>query len=163
MHSATKYLGGHNDLLAGAVLARPSSSPPSGTSRGCSARCSTLRGLLARARLKTFALRIERQNASGQAIAEILEGHPKVERVHYPGLQPSRPRHRPQADDRLRRGGVLRGGGGAGRGPRVVDACAIPCIAASLGGVESLIEQPAFMSFYELTTEERSRSASRRT
>jgi len=106
--------------------------------------------------LKTFALRIERQNSNAQALAEFLEAHPRVEAVHYPGL----PRHweHDVAKHQMRGfGGVvsfeIRGDLDAAA--RVVDACAIPHLAVSLGGVESLIEQPAIMSFYELTTEER--------
>ena len=157
MHSATKYLGGHNDLLAGAVL-------------GCAELVDGIRSLqavtgaiidplaaylLVRG-LKTFALRVARQNANAQALAEFLEAHPRITAVHYAGL-PSHPHH-----DVARR--QMRGFGGvvsfeiAGdlkATSRVVDACRIPQIAPSLGGVESLIEQPALMSFYELTTEER--------
>jgi cystathionine gamma-synthase len=106
--------------------------------------------------LKTFALRMERQNTNAQAVAEFLAGHPRVAAVHYPGL----PTHREHEVARRQ----MRGFGGVVsfeiRGDidataRVVDACTIPHLAVSLGGVESLIEQPAIMSFYELTTEER--------
>jgi cystathionine gamma-synthase len=106
--------------------------------------------------LKTFALRIARQNANAQSLADFLAAHPKVVAVHYAGLS-THPQH---AVARLQ----MRGFGGvvsfeiAGdlkATSRVVDACRIPQIAPSLGGVESLIEQPALMSFYELTTEER--------
>src|SRR4029079_2691609 len=85
-----------------------------------------------------------------------LEAHPKIERVHYAGLK-SHPEH-----DLARRqmkgfGGVVsfEVRGDLAAASRLVDACRIPRIAPSLGGVESLIEQPALMSFYELTTEER--------
>jgi cystathionine gamma-synthase len=157
LHSATKYLGGHNDLLAGAVL-------------GCAELVDGIRSLqhvtgaiidplgaylLVRG-LKTFALRVARQNANAQALAEFLSTHPRVKAVHYAGL-PSHPEH-----DVARR--QMRGFGGVvsfeiegdlDATSRVVDACRIPQIAPSLGGVESLIEQPALMSFYELSTEER--------
>jgi cystathionine gamma-synthase len=108
--------------------------------------------------IKTLALRVARQNENAQRIAEFLEAHPKVERVHYPGLK-SHPQH-----DLARRqmsgfGGVVsfEVRGDLAAASRLVDACRIPRIAPSLGGVESLIEQPALMSFYELTTEERLR------
>ncbi|MBM3218845.1 MAG: aminotransferase class I/II-fold pyridoxal phosphate-dependent enzyme [Candidatus Rokubacteria bacterium] len=157
MHSASKYLGGHNDLLAGAVLG----------SRDLIAGIRSLQAttgpivdpfvayLLVRG-LKTFALRMERQNGSAQAIAEFLAGHPKVEAVHYAGL-PSHPGHDIAKKQMRGFGGVVsfEVRGDLDTASRVVDACAIPYIAASLGGVESLIEQPAIMSFYELTTEER--------
>ena len=157
MHSATKYLGGHNDLLAGAVLG---SRELVGALRGMQGITGAIVDpfaayLLVRG-LKTFALRMERQNANAQAIAEFLAAHPRIAAVHYPGL----PSHREHdvgqaADARLRRRGVLRGPRRPRHAARVVDACTIPHLAVSLGGVESLIEQPAIMSFYELTTEER--------
>jgi cystathionine gamma-synthase len=157
MHSATKYLGGHNDLLAGAVLG----------SRDLVGAVRSLQGitgaivdpfaayLLVRG-IKTFALRMERQNANAQTVAEFLAGHPRVAAVHYPGL----PSHREHAVAKRQ----MRGFGGVvsfevkgdlDTASRVVDACTIPHLAVSLGGVETLIEQPAIMSFYELTTEER--------
>lgn len=157
MHSATKYLGGHNDLLAGAVLA----------SRGLIDGFRQFQGitgavldpfaafLLARG-LKTFALRMERQNANAQALAEFLAGHPRVQAVHYAGL-PSHPEHDVAKRQMRGFGGVVsfEVRGDLVAASRVVDSCRIPYIAVSLGGVESLIEQPAIMSFYELTTEER--------
>jgi cystathionine gamma-synthase len=99
---------------------------------------------------------VARQNENAQRVAEFLEAQPKIERVHYPGLK-SHPEH-----DLARR--QMKGFGGVvsfevlgdlAAASRLVDACRIPRIAPSLGGVESLIEQPALMSFYELTTEER--------
>jgi cystathionine gamma-synthase len=111
--------------------------------------------LLARG-LKTFALRLARQNESGQRIAEFLAGHPKVERVHYPGL-PSHPGHEVARRQMRGYGGVVSFEikGSLADGSRFVDALRIPQIAPSLGGVESLVEQPSLMSFFELTPEER--------
>jgi cystathionine gamma-synthase len=157
VHSATKYLGGHNDLLAGAVLG----------ARDLVDGVRTLQGvmggvidpfaayLLVRG-LKTFALRMERQNTNAQAVAEFLVRHPHVEAVHYAGL-PTHPQHDIARKQMRGFGGVVsfEVRGDLDAASRVVDACAIPHIAASLGGVESLIEQPAIMSFYELTSEER--------
>ncbi|HXU90806.1 MAG TPA: aminotransferase class I/II-fold pyridoxal phosphate-dependent enzyme [Methylomirabilota bacterium] len=157
MHSASKYLGGHNDLLAGAVLG---SRDLIGGIRSLQATTGAIVDpfaayLLVRG-LKTFALRMERQNRNAQAIAEFLAGHRHVERVHYPGL-PSHPGHEVAKRQMRGFGGVVsfEVRGDLDAASRVVDACTIPYIAASLGGVESLIEQPAIMSFYELTTEER--------
>ncbi|MFQ5961339.1 MAG: trans-sulfuration enzyme family protein [Candidatus Methylomirabilales bacterium] len=157
LHSATKYLGGHNDLLAGAVL-------------GSAAMIDGIRALqavmgavvdpfvayLLLRGLKTFALRIERQNANAQALAEFLVTHPRVTAVHYAGL-PTHPQHDVARRQMKGFGGVVsfEVAGDLEATSRVVDACCIPQIAPSLGGVESLIEQPALMSFYELTTEER--------
>lgn len=157
IHSATKYLGGHNDLLAGVVL-------------GSEALVSGIRDLQAITGavpdpfsayllirgLKTLALRVQQQNANAQALAEFLESHPKVARVHYPGLA-THPEHA-LAKKQMRGFGAVVSFevlGDLDAGTRLVDACRIPRIAPSLGGVESLIEQPALMSFYELSTEER--------
>jgi len=157
LHSATKFLGGHNDLLAGAVL-------------GSQALVEGVRKLLAVTGgivdpfaayllvrgLKTFALRVQRQNDNAQALAEFLAAHPRVRAVHYPGL-PGHPEHEVAKRQMRGFGGVVsfEVDGDLDTASRVVDACRIPLIAPSLGGVESLIEQPAVMSFYELTTEER--------
>jgi len=157
VHSATKYLGGHNDLMAGAVLG----------SRDLVAGIRDLHSvtgavpdpfaayLLIRG-IKTLALRVARQNENAQRIAEFLERHGKIERVHYPGLR-SHPEHRLARRQMRGFGGVVsfEVRGDLAAASRLVDACRIPRIAPSLGGVESLIEQPALMSFYELTTEER--------
>ncbi len=157
IHSATKYLGGHNDLLAGVVCG--SSDLISGIRdlQGITgAVVDPFAAYLLIRGLKTLALRVERQNANATRIAEFLARHPKVERVHYPGL-PTHPEHEVAKRQMKGFGGVVsfEVRGDLATASRVVDACKIPRIAPSLGGVESLIEQPALMSFYELTTEER--------
>lgn len=157
LHSATKYLGGHNDLLAGAVLGSAeivdgirSLQAVTGAIVDPFAAYLLVRGL------KTFALRVARQNANGQALAEFLAVHPRVSAVHYAGL-PTHPQHEIARRQMRGFGGVVSFeiAGDLEATSRVVDACRIPQMAPSLGGVESLIEQPALMSFYELTTEER--------
>jgi cystathionine gamma-synthase len=157
LHSATKYLAGHNDLLAGAVLGAAelvdgirSLQAITGAVVDPFAAYLIVRGL------KTFALRIERQNANAQALAEFLARHRRVCAVHYAGLS-THPHHDVARRQMRGFGGVVSFEitGGIEAASRVVDACRIPQIAPSLGGVESLIEQPALMSFYELTTEER--------
>jgi cystathionine gamma-synthase len=157
LHSATKYLGGHNDLLAGAVLG---SADLIDGIRGLQAVTGAIADpftayLLIRG-LKTFALRIAQQNTTAQALAEFLQSHPRITAVYYAGL-PSHPQHNVARRQMRGFGGVVsfEVAGDLDATSRVVDACRIPQIAPSLGGVESLIEQPALMSFYELTTEER--------
>ena len=157
LHSATKYLGGHNDLLAGAVLG---SADLIDAIRSLQAITGAIADpftayLLIRG-LKTFALRIARQNASAQALAEFLQSHPRISAVYYAGL-PTHPQHNVARRQMRGFGGVVsfEVAGDLETTSRVVDSCRIPQIAPSLGGVESLIEQPALMSFYELTTEER--------
>jgi cystathionine gamma-synthase len=157
IHSATKYLGGHNDLMAGAVLGSRSLvgairdlHSVTGAVPDPFAAYLLIRGI------KTLALRVTRQNENAQRIAEFLEAHPRVERVHYPGLK-SHPEHDVARRQMKGFGGVVsfEVRGDLAAATRLVDACRIPRIAPSLGGVESLIEQPALMSFYELSTEER--------
>jgi cystathionine gamma-synthase len=157
MHSATKYLGGHNDLLAGAVLgSRDLVDGIRALQATTGATVDPFAAYLLVRGLKTFALRMERQNTNAQAIAEFLAGHPKIAAVHYAGLR-SHPEHEVARKQMRGFGGVVsfEVRGDLDAASRVVDACTIPHIAASLGGVESLIEQPAIMSFYELSTEER--------
>jgi cystathionine gamma-synthase len=100
---------------------------------------------------------MQRHNHNGQRVAEFLESHPRVERVLYPGL-PSHPYHEIARE-------TMRGFGGLitffikdadwRETANIVDAVKIPRIAPSLGGVESLIEQPLVMSYYQCTPEER--------
>ena len=158
LHSATKYLGGHNDLLAGTVTGSAELLEPVRKLRGIMGGVNSPHNayLLERG-LKTLALRMERHNANGQAVAEFLAGHPRVERVLYPGL-PDHPYH-----DIASR--TMRGFGGLvtffikdanwRQTAAVVDAVTIPRIGPSLGGVESLIEQPMVMSYWNYTPEER--------
>jgi cystathionine gamma-synthase len=157
VHSATKYLGGHNDLLAGVVLGSTEALKPVREAAGvlggvldAHSAYLLLRGL------KTLSLRMERHNANALEIARWLEGHSAVRRVWYPGLE-SHPDHATASR-------LMRGFGGVATFDveadfegtcRFVDACQIPYIAASLGGVESLIEMPALMSFWDLKPEQR--------
>jgi len=157
MHSATKYLGGHNDLMAGVVIGKRELIDAIREHHGMfGALASPFTAYLLIRGLKTFALRMHHQNASGQRIAEFLERHPKVERVWYPGLA-SHPAHA-VAKRQMRGYGSLISfaiRGGLAEGSAVVDACEIPYLAPSLGGPESLIEQPALMSYYDKSPEER--------
>ena len=157
VHSATKYLAGHNDVLAGVVCG------PSGLVslvrdlRGVlGGVCDPHAAFLVARGLKTLALRVERQNATGLALARRLEEHPRVERVFYPGL-PSHASHAVARGQMRGFGGVVsfvvKGGLDGAR--RVVDAMKLARIGPSFGGVESLVEQPAIMSYYEMTTAER--------
>ena len=99
---------------------------------------------------------MRRQNETALRVAAWLEAHPRVERVFYPGLE-SHPDHEVAARQMSGFGGVVSFlvKGGLDDASRFIDATTLPIIAPSLGGVESLIEQPALMSFYELTTAER--------
>ena len=158
MHSATKYLGGHNDLLAGAVLGSKEQLADVRNLRGITGSISTPHNcyLLSRG-LKTFDLRMQRHNENGLAVARFLEDHPRVERVLYPGLE-SHPYYETARS-------TMRGYGGLvtfevqdadwKETSAIVDAANLCRIAPSLGGVESLIEQPLVMSYWERTPEQR--------
>jgi cystathionine gamma-lyase len=155
VHSTTKYLNGHSDVIGGVAVIREDEALRDrlaylqnaiGGVPGPFDAFLTLRGL------KTLALRMERHCANALAVAEFLEGHPKVERVHYPGLA-SHPQ-KALADRQMqgRYGGmvtaVLTGGLDASR--RFLERCRLFALAESLGGVESLIEHPAIMTHASL-------------
>jgi cystathionine gamma-synthase len=160
LHSATKYLGGHNDLLAGVIIGRTAELEPVRKLRGIMGSVNSPHNIYLLERgLKTFELRMERHNTNGLAVATFLAQHPRIEKVYYPGL-PSHPYH-----DVARR--TMRGFGGLvtfqirdadwRETARIVDRVKIPRIAPSLGGVESLIEQPLVMSYFEVKPEDRKR------
>ncbi len=157
IHSATKYLNGHSDIIAGAVA-------------GAAGLVEEVRermklwgqaldphaAWLVERGLKTLGVRMERHNQTGLAIASWLEEHPKVRRVHYPGLE-SHPDHARAAQ-------VLGGysgmvgvelAGGAKAADRCLRALRLVTHAPSLGGVESLVSEPRFTSHAGLTAEER--------
>lgn len=157
VHSATKYLAGHNDVLAGVVCGPSGLVSLARDLRGVlGAVCDPHAAFLVGRGMKTLALRVERQNATALRLAEVLEKHPRVERVFYPGL-PSHPSHAIAKAQMTGFGGVVsfvvRGGLEAAR--QVVDRMTIARIAPSFGGVEALVEQPAVMSYYAMTSEER--------
>ncbi|HTN77537.1 MAG TPA: aminotransferase class I/II-fold pyridoxal phosphate-dependent enzyme [Pirellulaceae bacterium] len=160
LHSATKYLGGHNDLLAGVIIGQKDKLEPVRNLRGIMGAINSPHNMYLLERgLKTFELRMQRHNQNGLAIAEYLEAHPRVEKVYYPGL-----RSHTYYDVAKR---YMRGFGGLvtflvkdadwRKTADVIDAVKIPRIAPSLGGVESLIEQPLVMSYYEQKPEDRAR------
>ena len=157
VHSATKYLGGHNDALAGVVAGpAPLVSLVRDMRHILGGICDPHGAYLVLRGTKTLQLRVERQNATALALARKLETHPRIARVWYPGLE-SHPSYAIAKRLMTGFGGVVTYElatdlAGAGR---YIDALRIPRIAPSLGGVESLVEQPALMSYYELSTEQR--------
>lgn len=157
LHSGTKYLGGHNDLLAGAICGKSGMVSALRDFRGVLGGTLDPHSayLLIRG-IKTLDLRVRRQNESALRLAQWLEAQPSVERVYYPGLQ-SHPDFNIAREQMRGFGGVVSFlvKGGLDEASRVVDACRLATLAPSLGGVETLIEQPALMSYYELTSEER--------
>lgn len=162
IHSGTKYFSGHNDVMAGVAIGEAGLIHALRQSQGMlGGVIDPHAAYLLERGLKTLALRVQQQNHSAQQVAEFLEQHPAIDRVWYPGL-PSHPDHAIASQQMRGFGGVVSfevavppGENPLDSAARVVDAVKIPYIAASLGGVESLIEQPAIMSYYELSTEER--------
>lgn len=158
LHSATKYLGGHNDLLAGVICGGREQMESVRNLRGIMGAINSAHNLyLLQRGLKTFELRMQRHNENGQRIAEFLASHPRVEKVYYPGLA-SHPSHAIAARTMSGYGGLISflvKDADWRKTARVVDAAKLPRIAPSLGGVESLIEQPLIMSYYNCTPEER--------
>jgi cystathionine gamma-synthase len=155
LHSASKYLGGHNDLLAGAVIG------PRKLLDGIENARGVLGGvidphnayLLLRG-MKTFELRVRRQNENGQRTAEFLQGHPAIQRVYYPGL-PSHPDYKIAQKQMNGFGGVVSFeiDGDKETTSRFIDALQLPYIGPTLGGVESIAQQQAL--FISLDPQER--------
>jgi len=157
IHSATKYLGGHNDLIAGVLIGSDKLVQPIAellmTIGGI---CDPNTSYLIERGLKTLDLRVKRHNENGQKVAQFIEKHPKVLKVFYPGLK-SHPDHEIAKCQMKGFGGLLsfllktdfKGT------MKFIDSLKIPQIAPSFGGPESLIEQPALMSFMDITKKER--------
>lgn len=160
LHSATKYLAGHNDLLAGAIIGPTDKLESVRKLRGIMGSINSPHNMYLLERgLKTFELRMLRHNENGQAVAEFLTNHPRIEKVYYPGLE-SHPYFEVARRTMCGFGGVvtfLVKDSDWRQTARVVDAVNIPRIGPSMGGVESLIEQPLVMSYFEYTPDERRR------
>ncbi|HVU05127.1 MAG TPA: aminotransferase class I/II-fold pyridoxal phosphate-dependent enzyme [Polyangiaceae bacterium] len=156
VQSATKYLSGHNDVLGGIVTGPSHLVSLLRDTRGVLGSVMDPHAAFLVARgMKTLGVRVERQNATALAVARALEASPKIERVFYPGLE-SHPSHAVARAQMRGFGGVVSFSvkGGRAAASRLVDACKIATIAPSLGGVETLVEQPVIMSYSELSSEE---------
>ena len=158
VHSATKYLNGHSDMIGGVAVTRDPEIAEQlaflqnsvGGVQGPFDAFLALRGL------KTLALRMERHNANAQKIAEWLEKHPKIESVYYPGLK-SHPQHDLAKRQMQGFGGIVTAvlGGGLENARRFLERVEIFSLAESLGGVESLIEHPAIMTHASVPADKR--------
>ncbi|MFW6049816.1 MAG: trans-sulfuration enzyme family protein [Myxococcota bacterium] len=158
VHSSSKYLGGHSDVVGGLVVARDAAwvDRLRFVQKAVGAVPSPFDCYLVLRGLKTLHLRMERCCDNALAVARRLEGHPRVERVCYPGLA-SHPHH-DRAARLLRAGGgvvsfVVRGGAGGAR--EVLARLRLFTVAESLGGVESLVGHPASMSHAAMPAERR--------
>jgi len=151
IHSATKYLGGHNDLLAGVALGKHELlNKLNRMQRMIGAIPGPFTCFLLERGLKTFAIRMEHHNNTALAVARMLEAHPKIEKVWYPGLA-SHPDHEIAMQQMRGSGSVItflvRGGDKETR--KFIDSLEIFLITPSLGGSESLVTQMAMMSFFD--------------
>jgi len=157
LQSCTKYLAGHNDILAGAVLGRKELIEKIRNlhkSMGglIDPHCCylLLRGL------KTFVVRVERQNETALKVARFLDSHPRVKKVYYPFLE-SHPQYKVATKQMNGGGGVVTFEikGNLNTAKRFLDALKLCYIGPSLGGVETLITHPALVSYYDYTRKER--------
>lgn len=159
VHSATKYLGGHSDLTAGALMGAKDLLMPVWSWRknlGSTIAPDTA-ALLARS-LRTLVVRVRQQNTSAMAVAQAMQRHPKVARVYYPGL-PEFPGHALANDQMHGYGGMvsIEVAGDAADATRVADRLKLFALAPSLGGAESLVTQPCTTTHHGLSPEERAR------
>jgi cystathionine gamma-synthase len=160
IHSATKFLGGHGDVLGGVVCGRQDLIEEifryrelTGPSLDAHSAYLLLRSL------KTLGLRVQRQNETALTLARFLEGHPRVARVYYPGLE-SHPGHQIARQQMLGFGGVLSFElkGGLGAVASFLPRLRYAYMAANLGQVETVVGPSALTSHVELSEEERAAS-----
>ncbi len=158
LHSTTKYLGGHSDVIGGAIVARSVDrlDPIRFVQNAAGAVPGPLDCYLVQRGLKTLALRMERHCRNARHVAKMLSNHPKVKRVLYPGFQ-NHPGHRVAAEQMSGMGGMVTFE--LADGPETVDGffshLQLFSTAESLGGVESLASHPASMTHSSLTPERR--------
>jgi len=159
LHSATKYLGGHCDLVGGVVVG------PRDRMKDVWQHRKLLGGILdphsaylLERGIKTLALRMDRHNENGLTVARHLKEHPRIKHVYYPGL-PDHEGHEIAKKQMSGFGGVLafEVDGDRAATVRVVEALELAYLAPSLGGVETLVSQPSMTSHYFLAPEERAR------
>ncbi len=158
VHSATKYIGGHSDVIGGVVVVanQDLADKLKFIQNATGGILGPFDSFLALRGVKTLDVRMERHCASGLKVATWLEKHPKIEKVFYPGL-PSHPQHALAKKQMAGFGGmitaVIKGDLDASR--RMLSACKVFTLAESLGGVESLIEHPAIMTHASIPKEQR--------
>jgi cystathionine gamma-synthase len=157
IHSGTKYLGGHHDLLSGVVIGRKELVDFVREHVNLmGAVADPYNAYLLLRGLKTLALRVRHQNQAAMQLAEYLLAQPLVEQVYYPGLE-NHPDHAIAKRQMSGFGGVVSFTLRADleRTARFLDHLKIPYITPSLGGAESLVSQPALLSYYSIRAEDR--------
>ena len=157
-HSITKYIGGHSDAIGGAIMLNDDTlyGKLKFNQNALGMVPSPFDCYLVLRGLKTLSLRMERHQSNAMAIAVYLEGHPKVERVYYPGLE-SHPQYTLNAKQTSGFGGMVSFEikGGEKEAVQFLESLELFTLAESLGGVESLIEHPALMTHSSITKKER--------
>ena len=158
VHSATKYLNGHSDVVGGVVVVKRDELAErlAYLQNAVGAIAGPFDSFLALRALKTLHLRMERHVKNGQLVAEFLENHQAVEKVIYPGL-PSHPQHELARKQMNGFGGMVTVliKGGLTESKTFLERCQLFSLAESLGGVESLIEHPAIMTHASIPQEKR--------
>lgn len=149
VHSTTKYLGGHSDVIGGAVVLNDGelAAKVEFQQFAVGAVSSPFDAWLTHRSLKTLALRMDRHSQNGQAVAEYLLGHKAIAEVYYPGL-PSHPGHELAKSQMRSFGGIvsLKFAGGTAAAKKFCESTKLFTLAESLGGVESLVNYPAEMT-----------------
>jgi len=159
VHSATKYLGGHSDVVGGVVVVGPDEDLAERLGylqNAVGAIAGPFDSFLCLRGLKTLALRMQRHCDNAQAVAAWLQAHPRVAKVIYPGLA-SHPQHALAARQMSGFGGMVTAvlAGGLPSAKRFLERCRVFSLAESLGGVESLIEHPGIMTHASVPPEKR--------
>ena len=158
VHSTTKYLNGHSDVVGGAVVTRHQAQAEriAFIHNALGLGCSPFDAWLVLRGIKTLGLRMEAHQRGAMVLAKMLSEHPKVERVYYPGL-PSHPQHELAKRQQRGFGAMLSFDikGGRAQAEKVLTGTRYFQLAISLGGVESLMEYPETMSHASMTPEAR--------
>ncbi len=162
MHSATKYLGGHSDVVVGALVVKDKALADKlyFLQNASGAVCGPMDSFLTLRGIKTLHVRMQRHSENGAAIARYLQDHPKIEKVYWPGFE-DHPNHdiaKAQMDDFGGMISFIPKGGSFEDAVKIVEALKVFTLAESLGGVESLAGHPASMTHASIPKEEREKS-----
>lgn len=162
VHSATKYLGGHSDVVMGAVVVRDRELAEKlyFIQNASGAVCGPQDSFLVLRGLKTLHVRMQRHCENGKAIAEFLANHPKIEKVYWPGFE-NHPNHEIAKKQMKDFGGMISfvtKGNNYDEAIRIVENLKVFTLAESLGGVESLAGHPASMTHASIPKEEREKT-----
>lgn len=162
MHSATKYLGGHSDVVMGALIVKDKELADKlyFIQNASGAVCGPMDSFLVLRGIKTLALRMQRHCENGKAIAEFLKSHPQVDNVYWPGFE-SHPNHAIAKSQMKDFGGMISftiKGNDFDKTIRTLEKLKVFTLAESLGGVESLVGHPASMTHASIPKEEREKT-----